>query len=792
MKKGALTGLFVAVAFAIAFTVSAQQSPTQLSGSVLYTIPPEDIPLFGTFWVEGLQGLLPPYPCLPPAFQGCPVYAMADGTFLIDARNSESDEAAIASTLVRRSQTVQMMESGPPALPAGGNQNSGNSSQPLDFSPIIYSNPWFSEITISNHQYFSLNAEFLHANGQPGNTLIPVGQIFPLTRMSPDAPFSQWQAIGQTNEIRPLTTFDLPYDPSLLFTFYGLELQIKPGYDANLLPPYLLVATNLQILSDYGISLDWTNNQQGNANEMDSIVEVDSGGHSWLVNSVTTQGAFGSYSFELPSTNGLTFVRHWAHANAPGDQFFVLTNYIDGLDVFTVPYVIDTTSGRIITDVSVYDVTGPEYEQFLGDISGSNCFEGTLQIPGISMFPGVDTIEFRALDSGGVQTFTDVTITNNRLVSVVAPILELAPDGTNQMPASLGGYAVAFEAVTDAITGTWVITVQNPDGSLVGTASAPISEVGRDILFNDGGTPSTLYPVPYYQVTVNVQTGADAAPEPNIFWVTLLPPRGNAGSITGYDKLVLPTESGAKQFALQTLTDGESGMFNFIYHPINFGNGQWNAVGNPFADSLDDNWGWTALQAGLSRSSYAVAGIPGLASGQWLTNYPDRPILGLAVESHGGADASGQIVGLASEANMNDSVVTAQTLQGWGFNKTNNAVAIAILTGCELGNSPFMNFILRNQGVKGQINSGIATALSIRPCFGLGWTTETFVGSDQFGWVNDFTLYATELGNGQNGSPFAFTLDGAFNQANLTYTGFGGYGAVWSGTSGMTLDKFSY
>ena len=652
----------------------------------------------------------------------------------------------------------------------------------------ISSNAWFSQIIISNHPYVSLSAAFLDANGQPGNTLIPLGVMFPLTSTNLAIPLRQWQPVGQTNSIQPVT-FNLPYNTNLLSAFYGLELQINPTFDTNAIAPYSAVAANPQILSDYGISLDWTNKQFGNADELEAIVEVDESGHFYLVNSVITHGASGTYSFEAPGINGITFVRYWAPANAPGDQFFVLTNYVTGLDVFTVPYIVDTTTGRVITDVSVYDVTASRNQQFLGHISGNNCFQGTLQIPGLSMYPGVDTIEFRALDASGGQTATDMTITNNRLVSVVSPIFELAPNSANQIPASLGSYKVTFEAVTTATNGTWTVEVQNPDGSVVWTGTAPVTSVGQDILFDDGGTPSTLYPVPYYQVTVSVATEND--PETNVFWVTLLPPRGNAGSITGYDKWVLPSSSSDKQFVLQVLQDGVSGLFNFVYYTIDFGDGHWKAVNNPAAISLDDNWGWRALQAGLSGLSYEVAAIPGLPFGQWLTNQPDRPILGLAVESHGG-EQNGTVIGLQGPTNMADTAVTAQTLQdNFGFNKATNAVAIAILTGCELGNSTFMNFILRNQGVNGQIDPDTATTKGIRPCFGLGWTTETYAGSDQFGWVSYFTLFATELGNGPNGAPFFYTLDGAFNQANQTYTGFGGQGSIWSGVGGKTLDKFS-
>jgi len=461
----------------------------------------------------------------------------------------------------------------------------------------------------------------------------------------------------------------------------------------------------------------------------------------------------------------------------------VLSNTLNNMDIFTVPYIVDTTSGRVIIDVSAYNVTGPANQQFLGHVSGNSSYQGTLQIPGLSMYPGVDTIEFRAQDADGGITVTDVTVTNNRLSSIISPIFQLVTNGSGQIASSLGGYKLAFEAVTSATNGTWNIEVHNPDGSLVGSVSAAITNLGQDILFDDGGTVSTLYPVPYYQVYESVDTPND--PDTNIFWVTLSPPRGNAASITGYDTQVLPSNNSDRQFVLSILSGEESGLFNFIYYAVDFGNGYWNDVGHPVANSLDDNWGWRALQNGLAGASYEVGG---LSPGQWITNQPDRSILGLAVESHGGED-NGTVVGLQGPYNMNDTSVTADSLTDLGFSKATNAVAIAILTGCKLGNSPFMNFILRNQGITGQISSQTASTKGVRPCFGLGWTTETYVGTDQFGWVSYWALYATELGG--SGSYFNNTLDNAFDQANANYQGSGGVGAVWSGTSGMTLDLFA-
>jgi hypothetical protein len=765
------TALFATAALMFASAASAQLNLTALDTSSLQPVPTDQLPKFGTFWIEQWPGIAVPLPFLPADLMEAPVFALPNGQFLVDASSAQGVALAANSEL---NATVQ---------------SPADRRTPQPDPPVVFSNAWFSQIVISNHPYVSVGTAFLHADGEPGNTLVPVGTMFLLTTTNLSVPIAQWHPVGQTNAINPLrpATFTAPYDLSHSLSFYRLTLQVAPGFDTNSIPPYLVVLQNLQILCDEAISLTWTNNQAGNAAELEAIIEVDANGHSYLINSLITQGASGSYWFELPSTNGITFVRHWAPADAPGDQFFVLTNYLSNVDIFTVPYLIDTTSGRLITDVSAYDVTDPQNVQFLARISGSNCFQGTLQIPGVSLYPGVDIIEFRASDAGGTLTTSDVTITNNSLVGIVSPVFELARNSTNQVPASLGSYKVAFEAVTTAVSGTWHIELYNPDGTLTGTATAPVSSIGQDILFDDGGTVSTLYPVPYYEVHASLQGATN--PRTNIFWVRLLPPRGNAGSITGYDTQVLPTASGDRQFVLQTLRDGESGMFNFIHHTVDFSDGHWNVVAYPAAISLDANWGWRALQAGLSGSQYAVAAIPGLAFGQWLTNEPDRSILGLAVESHGG-EQNGNVAGLQGPASMADSAVTAQTLEEWGFNKKTNAVAIAVLTGCRLGNSSFMDYILRNEGVSGHIDATTATTKGIRPCFGLGWTTETYVGSDQFSWVSYFTLFATQLG-GSGSSPFSFSLDGAFDQANVYYQGSGGQGAVWSGTTGATLDQLA-
>jgi len=122
-------------------------------------------------------------------------------------------------------------------------------------------------------------------------------------------------------------------------SFYNIDLQIDANFDTNSIPPFSTIATNFQIQTDEGISLLWTNNELGNSNELEAIIEADSTGHSYLVGSVVTSGATGTYSCDVPNTNGLTFMRYWAPASSPGDQFFVLSNTLNNMDIFTVPYI---------------------------------------------------------------------------------------------------------------------------------------------------------------------------------------------------------------------------------------------------------------------------------------------------------------------------------------------------------------------------------------------------------------------------------------------------------------------
>src|SRR5262249_53496650 len=208
---------------------------------------------------------------------------------------------------------------------------------------------------------------------------------------------------------------------------------------------------------------------------------------------------------------------------------------------------------------------------------------------------GLDVLELRATDSGFSQTITNITITNHRLVSIVAPVLTLEQNGTNRIAASSGGYKVALELVTTTNAGTWVVKSYRPNGTLFSQASAPIASVGQHIIYDDGGSESTLYSDPYYDVEVKItppgfQEESQSDPPPPVSTKTirvwLLRPRGNTGSITGYDSRVLPSNNGDKQFVLQTLRDGLSGLGDFICHTIDFTDGHWQVSASLVAIDL--------------------------------------------------------------------------------------------------------------------------------------------------------------------------------------------------------------
>jgi hypothetical protein len=259
----------------------------------------------------------------------------------------------------------------------------------------LSSNRWFSQIAVSNQTYVSLDAAVVDANGHVRTFEFPTGVVFPMTSTNLSTPAAQWQAVGQTNPIGNCT-FTLPFNPAAgSKAFYRICAQLDPNFDPTTVALYFLVVTNLRILTDQSVTLNWTNSQPGQADEMEAIVEVDAHGHAYLVDSVTTSGSSGSFSFDLNGVDGLTFTRYTAPAATPADLFFLPTNYFNSPDVVTVPYVIIPDPGRsAIIQVAVYDMTDPNNPQFLAQNSGNGCGKGTLEIPGMVLQPGSRILEF--------------------------------------------------------------------------------------------------------------------------------------------------------------------------------------------------------------------------------------------------------------------------------------------------------------------------------------------------------------------------------------------------------------
>ena len=110
MKKTRVISTGIAFVFAITLTLHAQTAtvsgfndniaPVQLAqtdsivGLVaeeqgLQLVPSDQVPLCGTFWMvlPGPGGITAPFPC-PPLDPSLPIYAIADGQFLVDGTSS--------------------------------------------------------------------------------------------------------------------------------------------------------------------------------------------------------------------------------------------------------------------------------------------------------------------------------------------------------------------------------------------------------------------------------------------------------------------------------------------------------------------------------------------------------------------------------------------------------------------------------------------------------------------------------------------------------------------------------
>lgn len=86
----ALVAIFTAAAKAQeASSLEQVNSAQQISWS--------QVPRFGTFWVEGPNGFALPYPSPPVYLSDAPIYALDNGQFLVDARNSKNFNQPVAA-----------------------------------------------------------------------------------------------------------------------------------------------------------------------------------------------------------------------------------------------------------------------------------------------------------------------------------------------------------------------------------------------------------------------------------------------------------------------------------------------------------------------------------------------------------------------------------------------------------------------------------------------------------------------------------------------------------------------
>ena len=67
---------------------------------ILELISPDNVPRYGTFWIEGHHGITAPLPFVPPDFAQAPIYALPNGQFLVDAIGDTSEGLTAAAEYV--------------------------------------------------------------------------------------------------------------------------------------------------------------------------------------------------------------------------------------------------------------------------------------------------------------------------------------------------------------------------------------------------------------------------------------------------------------------------------------------------------------------------------------------------------------------------------------------------------------------------------------------------------------------------------------------------------------------
>ena len=139
IMKSKIGSVFVLAILLVHFTSFAQLSvqPVQSIGEVqpaqpdsivavtadAYSLSPtplESLPVMtGTFWIVQNNGVIPPYPGLPPQFWNCQTWQMADGIYLVDASGGQVPEAP--RRLARQAITANAVQSVQSAVEAQGN-----------------------------------------------------------------------------------------------------------------------------------------------------------------------------------------------------------------------------------------------------------------------------------------------------------------------------------------------------------------------------------------------------------------------------------------------------------------------------------------------------------------------------------------------------------------------------------------------------------------------------------------------------------------------------------------------
>jgi hypothetical protein len=381
---------------------------------------------------------------------------------------------------------------------------------------------------------------------------------------------------------------------------------------------------------------------------------------------------------------------------------------------------------------------------------------------------------------------TDVSITVKALVSIVYPSFHIETDGTNRICTATAGDGIGIEATTGATNGTWYVTqYDGPSGVQLQQVQVPVASTGGTLFYDDGGEPPGGYTNQWLYYAVSIGPPAPAGAQPllgrNRFKFWLSHPPQPAGEITCYDRLMLPGNSGDRQYAV-TAMQTVATMSSFTCSPVDFPLGVWtvnNGGGTPPITDLEQAFACTAMQASLSRQPYDA----GYGTNS-VTQIPSLPINNFFIMGEGATNGDGVALAVEIQGNFADTQLSENSLKSFGFAKT-NALALAVFASCRVGDGSLMRFVLRNNDVAGQISSGARAQQHIRWCFGLGWKQDKsrdWQIYDYLSWWAFYSAYCT-------GSGFQYTLDGAMDQAKGATAGNGANGAVWSGCQGMTLDK---